>query len=102
LLGKTLGKLQFKEYAPLKRFTDIVVEHLFNNTKRLDKALLILVGNMISEMSDTPIRNSKKLLETFVELKLKNPEYEVRDATKSKLQSWHKTKSLQPVIKKLG
>lgn len=101
LLGRTLGKLQFGEFSPLKRFIDVVVKNIFNTTKRLDKALLILIDNMISEMNDKPIRNCKKILEIMLELKMKNLDYKMLKATETKLKSWEKTKSLKPIIRKL-
>lgn len=101
LLGEFLGKLQYNEYAPLKRFTDILTESIFNISNVHNIALLELLNSMVKEMHDTPIRNCRKLLEIFTELKLKNPEHQLHPSTVSKLDIWMKNKSLKPVIVKL-
>ena len=43
LLGQTLGKLEHNEYAPLKRFTDLIVANMLNISTLHNKGLHTLV-----------------------------------------------------------
>ncbi|WP_203256195.1 DUF6493 family protein [Hyunsoonleella ulvae] len=101
LLGQILGKLELGEYAPLKRFTDLLTANLFNISKKHNDALLSLLDNMIGNMNDEPIRGVKKLLEIFVELKLSSPKVELSQLSKDKLEKWEEVKTLKTTIGKL-
>ncbi len=98
LLGEIIGRLEFGEYAPLKRFTDLLTANLFNVTKMHNKSLFILLGNIISNMNRIPIRGVKKLLEIFLELKHGFPQIEISELLKEKLSQWKETKTLNPII----
>lgn len=101
LLGETLGKLESGEYAPLKRFTDLLTSNLFNISKKHNKHLYTLLDNMIGGMNDTPLRGVKKLLELFLELKHNFPQVEISKTSIEKLSKWKETKTLKPIISKL-
>lgn len=101
LLGQILGKLEYGEYAPMKRFTDLLSERLFNVSKKHNESLYILLDHMIGSMDDLPIRGIKKLLEVFLELKYIFPEIKISELSKSKLAKWKESKSLIPNINKL-
>ncbi|MBC8755114.1 hypothetical protein H2O64_10555 [Kordia sp. YSTF-M3] len=101
LLGKTLGKLQFGDYAPMKRFTDLITESMFAISTLHNKRLFELINAMISTMNDTPIRGVKKLLELFLELKRTFPEAAISDETTEKLTVWKTSKTLKAVVEKL-
>lgn len=98
LLGEILGKLELGEYAPLKRFTDLLTANLFNISKKHNEALLSVLDHMIGNMSNEPIRGVKKLLEVFVELKLNFPEIALSELTKEKLMRWEQTNNLKMLI----
>ena len=100
LLGGIIGKLEAGEYAPLKRFTDLLTSNLFNISKKHNKSLFKLLSSAVKEMNDTPIRGSKKLLEILLELK-HTSKYTIDNFTKEKLTKWQSVKSIQPIIKKL-
>ena len=98
LLGEILGKLESGEYAPLKRFTDLLTANLFNISKSHNKYLYSLLDTMIGNMNITPIRGIKKLLEIFLELKHNFPNIEISKLTTKKLSEWGETKTLKPII----
>lgn len=99
ILGTMLGTLESGEYAPLKRFTDLVTEVMLGVSTMHNKALEILLGHMLLPMADTPIKGTKKLLEIYREVLVKN-ESSAPEAVKSALQGWSDVKSLRPIIKK--
>tara|TARA_R110002111_G_scaffold27081_4_gene58308 strand:- start:22146 stop:25100 length:2955 start_codon:yes stop_codon:yes gene_type:complete len=100
-LGSFIGRLEAGEYAPLKRFTDLLTSNLFNISKTHNAFLFQLLNAAIKEMGDTPIRGSKKLLEIFLELKRSSNVSDIDNLTKDKLNKWHAVNSVKPVIKKL-
>ncbi|WP_053991392.1 DUF6493 family protein [Mangrovimonas sp. TPBH4] len=101
LVGQILGKLENGEYAPLKRFTDLLTASLFNVSKKHNQALAYLLNDMIGNMNNTPIRGVKKLLEIFLELKLSFPEIEISVLSKEKLESWRQSTTLKVLINKI-
>ena len=68
LLGETLGRLEHNEYAPLKRFTDLIVSSMLNLSTLHNEGLHTLLSAMIPQMNDTPIKGTKKLLEIYLEV----------------------------------
>jgi len=101
LLGVTLGKLEHNEYAPLKRFTDLIVGNMLNISSLHNRSLEVLLSSMIPQMSDEPIKGTKKLLEIYLEvlsLTKQKPSEEVLE----KLGVWGEVKSLKSVINKIG
>ncbi len=101
LLGELIGKLELGEYAPLKRFTDLLTASLFNISKKHNEFLFSLLDNMIGNMNSVPVRGVKKLLEIFLELKHSFPQIEISESSKEKLSEWKETKTLKPIIAKL-
>ena len=101
LLGQTLGKLEHNEYAPLKRFTDLIVANMLNISTLHNKGLHTLLSNMITHMNDEPIKGTKKLLEIYLEV-LSVTGLEVPHETMQKLRAWGEVKSLKSVLKKLN
>jgi len=100
LLGKTLGKLEHNEYAPLKRFTDLIVANMLNISSLHNRGLETLLSSMIKQMNDEPIKGTKKLLEIYLEvlsLTKQNPSEEVL----KKLVVWGEVKSLKSVCSKI-
>jgi hypothetical protein len=100
LLGKTLGKLEHNEYAPLKRFTDLVVSDMLNISPLHNQGLHTLLSAMIAHMSDEPIKGVKKLLEIYLEV-LSLTNLEIPQKTRTKLDVLGEVKSLRSVVKKV-
>jgi len=101
LLGKTLGKLEHNEYAPLKRFTDLLVSDMLNISPLHNQGLHTLLSAMIAHMSDEPIKGVKKLLEIYLEV-LSLTNLEIPQETCTKLDVWSEVKSLRSVVKKIN
>lgn len=101
-LGAIIGKLQHSEYAPLKRFTDLLMSNIFNISKSHNKQLFVLLDAVIGNMNDTPIRGLKKLLEIFLELKRSFPELNVSNSTQEKLNIWTEINSLKKIATQLS
>jgi hypothetical protein len=100
LLGKTLGKLAHHEYAPLKRFTDLIIASMLNISSLHNQSLVILLSAMIVEMHDTPIKGTKKLLEIYLEV-LSLTKQKPFDEVLVKLGVWGEVKSLKGIVKKI-
>ncbi|MFV0539740.1 MAG: DUF6493 family protein [Aestuariibaculum sp.] len=96
-LGYIFGKLQETEYAPMKRFTDLIVDQLFNASKKHNMALFSLLENMVPQLSETPIRGTKKILEIYNEL-LMGLNAKNNKLVLIKLNQWKSISSLKKVI----
>ena len=97
LLGETLGKLEHNEYAPLKRFTDLVTSHMLHLSDLHDQGLHALLSSMIANMNDEPIKGTKKLLEIYAEV-LHTTKLVIPDETLEKLVLWREIKNLRKTI----
>lgn len=100
LLGQTLGRLEHGDYAPLKRFTDLIHAYMLNITSLHNRALEAVLAQMIIAMHDTPIKGVKKLLEIYLELLVSNQSRVQQDVVE-KLEGWKRVKSLNGIIRKL-
>ena len=100
LVGETLGKLEHNEYAPLKRFTDLIVSNMLNLSTLHNQGLHTLLSSMIAHMNDEPIKGTKKLLEIYAEVLSLTGE-KVPDETMQKLVVWGEVKSLKSAVKKI-
>jgi hypothetical protein len=67
-LGEVIGLHQRIEFAPLKRFTDLVTQRLFRISDKHNQALQTVIENILKQLPDKPITNLKKLLEIYGEL----------------------------------
>ncbi|MDF1697252.1 MAG: DUF6493 family protein [Saprospiraceae bacterium] len=101
LFGEILGKLEHTEYAPLKRFTDLLSQNLLNVSKKLNASLYATMEIMIGKMNNTPIKGTKKLLELFLELHHTQAKESLEEACSKKLSAWSQNKSLKPIVRKL-
>lgn len=68
ILGEMLGKHQRIEFAPMKRFTDLVVAKMMSVSASSNAALELLLDSMIEQLPQEPVRGQKKLLEIRAEL----------------------------------
>ena len=99
-LGAIAGQLLSAKYGPLKRLTDLFSSTMYNVSVSHNQALEELIGHLIINMIDTPITNTKKLLEIYLELTGKNEQLDLGEIRK-KLELWKSSKSLKPIINKL-
>ncbi|WP_440134819.1 DUF6493 family protein [Chitinophaga sancti] len=66
--GRIIGIHQSVEWAPLKRFTDLVTEHMMQISRQHNEALELLLSNCIACLPDHAVKNLKKLLEVYGEV----------------------------------
>ena len=99
-LGEILGKLEHNEYAPLKRFTDLIVTDMLNLSNLHNEGLHVLLSAMIARMNDVPIKGTKKLLEIYREV-VSLSGLNVPEETARQLEKWGEVKSLKRVVKSI-
>lgn len=99
LIGTMLGKHESVEFAPLKRFTDLVINQLFGISPSHTKALEQLLIAMLKELPADPIKNLKKLLEIYFEVVAINNSAVENIDVKNLLHTWKKNAGLSKVIK---
>jgi hypothetical protein len=98
-LGTILGKHEHIEFAPLKRFTDLVVKSLLNVSPVHNRALELMLTALLIELPEIPVKGLKKLLEIYFEVFQLNTSTVVNDNIKAKLEQWKDNVSLSKVSK---
>ena len=77
-VGSCIGEMQSTEFAPLKRFTDLISSSLINRSPYHNHELEKLLVEVLARLPVIPVTNLKKLLELYFELlsinKTKPPE----------------------------
>jgi hypothetical protein len=61
-LGSMMGAHLRVEYAPLKRFTDLVMAKMMGVSPSCNAALSVVLGAMIQSIGDVPVKGVKKLV----------------------------------------
>ena len=97
-LGNYIGQHYQVEFAPLKRFTDLIAESMFQISPYHDQQLQLLIENVLLQLSDTPIKNLRKLLEIYLEVLLKNNS-KAETALHAKFERWRSSASLKKILK---
>ena len=107
-LGKCIGKVEAIEYGLLKRFTDLVTNQLLNVSKKHNLALEQMLAATIPLMNEKPIKNTKKLLEIYTELRHLNQKTNSPDNPPiqdpkilAQFENWKSSSSLKKIIKQL-
>jgi hypothetical protein len=98
-LGEMMGRHESIEFAPLKRFTDLASQSLFRISPLHNKSLMTLVEHLLTGLPDIPIKNLKRLLEIFAELKAATKTTVTNTILQKKLIAWEQTAGLQKIIK---
>jgi hypothetical protein len=62
-----IGTHEKLEWAPVKRFTDLIQHQMLSVSKNHNNALEELISNILLQM-DKPVTNLKKLLEVYHEV----------------------------------
>jgi len=101
LLGLTLGKLEAIPYAPIKRFTDLIIASMLNISSLHNQSLYSILSSMIPQMNDEPINGHKKFLEIYMEVLSLTQQQAPQDVLE-KLGVWGEVKSLSAIVKKIG
>ena len=100
-MGQILGKITCKEFAPLKRFTDLAYTHFFNISPSHNLALEQLIEHLLGKLPALPVKNTKQLLILYRELLTINKSKITHKRLLILLELWTKSTSLKKVIKEL-
>jgi len=101
VIGQIIAEHEKVEFAPLKRFTDLLISHMFRISVKHNQALQELLTAYIEQASDTPINNTKKLLEALCEILALNKSRIENPKVLIKLETWQNTQALKQVVKNL-
>ena len=99
-IGRNIGKHFAVEFAPLKRFTDLLAESMIRISTYHNQQLLIMVENILLTMNGNTVRGQKKLLEIYGELLRKNGSKAAKELAQN-LNAWSASKSLTKIIKEI-
>ncbi|NML70629.1 hypothetical protein HHL23_12545 [Chryseobacterium sp. RP-3-3] len=94
-LGRVIGLHEKLEWAPVKRFTDLVQNQMLNVSKDHNLALEELLTHILLQM-ETPVTNLKKILDIYHEVLALNQSEADKDL-KEKLNSWKDNSSLKKI-----
>ncbi|MEN7551973.1 DUF6493 family protein [Rapidithrix thailandica] len=98
LMGEILGKLENKEFAPLKRFTDLLTDNLHQVSSVHNQALEQLLTAFLSELTEEPLKGLKKLLEQYVEVVASNQSTITHPVLIQRLDQWKQVSSLKKAV----
>lgn len=98
-LGKVIGTHEKLEWAPIKRFTDLIQHQMLNVSKNHNFALEELISGVLLQM-DKPVTNLKKLLEVYHEVLALN-QSEANNKVIDKLNDWKENSSLKKICNHL-
>lgn len=87
-LAKAIGTMEKMEFAPVKRFTDLINQRLVRVSPVHNMHLQNLVEGILAELPDKPIKNLKKLLEIHAELLAINKTEVSNPVVAGKLKAW--------------
>ena len=102
LIGEIIGKMERKEFAPLKRFTNLAQTELFNLSALHNQALEEIISTLLAKLSAIPIKHTKQLLVLYRELLALNTSKITNDRLIILLELWTKSPSLKKVIRELS
>jgi hypothetical protein len=101
-IGTIIGIHERIEFAPLKRFTDLVMQNLFRVSTLHNNELQILIEHILVQLPDEPNRNLKKLLEIYQELLMTNQSTIKLSQVTDRLKVWQTNPGLQKLSSKLA
>ncbi|MGH1519980.1 DUF6493 family protein [Chryseobacterium sp. JK1] len=94
-LGRVIGLHEKLEWAPVKRLTDLMQNHMLNVSKNHNIALEELISSILLQMGE-PVTNLKKLLEVYHEVIALN-QSEAHTDVIIKLNDWKENSSLKKI-----
>ena len=102
LLGQSIGRMERKNFAPIKRFIDLVQDHLLKISTIHNHALESIIVNILAKLPAIPIKNTKKLLFLYRELLALNHSTINEKRLLILLELWQESPSLKKVILELA
>jgi len=101
VFGTILGRLENKEFAPLKRFTDLAQDYLLNFSTLHNKKLELTIANLLAKLPPIPIKYTKQLLILYRELLASNQSTIKNERLLVLLVLWTTSPSLRKIWKTL-
>jgi hypothetical protein len=96
-IGACIGEMQSIEFAPLKRFTDLISSNMINLSSYHNKELEKILIEVISRLPSAPVTNLKKLLEVYYEIVIANGT-KVPENILPQLKAWESSSGLKKII----
>lgn len=87
-IGQIIGIHQSIEFAPMKRFTDLISASMFQISAEHNHELELLLVSMLVHLPDQPVAGLKKLLELFAELSYANRSQSSNRELQQKFNIW--------------
>ncbi len=100
-IGGNLGKHFIVEFAPLKRFTDLIMESMLRVSTKHDERLQMMIEIALISVNEGSVRGLKKLLEIYGELLRRNNSSPLATLDLN-LELWSKVKSLSKSVKDIN
>jgi Family of unknown function (DUF6493) len=100
-IGKNIGIHERIEFAPLKRLTDLMSQALYKVSPLHDQQLQVMTEWILPQLPDEPIKNLKKLLEIYAELRAINNAQHLRPAVSERLKVWLNNPGLNKIVKRI-
>lgn len=97
-IGNMIGEQEKVEFAPLKRFTDLLIDQMFLLSDQHNRALEELLTACLEQLPEQPIKNLKKLLEIYREILLTTGTDMTGTLAMEKIENWKSVGSLKRVI----
>lgn len=97
IIGDIIGQHFDVEFAPLKRFSDLIIDSMIRISPNHDKRLQVLLENVLIRMNESVVRGLKKLLEIYAELLRRNDSRPI-GLINTNLDAWTSSKSLSKPI----
>lgn len=100
-IGRIIGIHISGQYAPMKRFTDLISANLLKISPRHNKALQSMITSIIENIDIDPPVGTKRLLEIYCEILLLNQSLLPAEKVQHKLTTWTTSSSLKKVVNTL-
>lgn len=100
-IGRIIGVHQSKEWAPLKRLTDLITDHLLQISKQHNEGLEVLMTSCLEQLPDAPVKHLKKLLEIFAEVLVVNGHTVTQPVLQERLKVWEAAPGYKKLVAKM-
>lgn len=100
LIGEIIGLQEQIEFAPLKRFTDLIISNMFQVSGKHNAKLKELITALLLQLPDEPIKHQKKLLELYLEVVSLNKSAADKDLA-PKLEAWKHSPALRITVNRI-
>jgi hypothetical protein len=97
-IGKIVGVHLSAEYAPMKRFTDLIQNNLLKISPSHNIALEEMVSSIIENLPLEPPMGAKRLLELYSEILASNNSSVKSDQLRKRLSSWSSSSGLKKLV----